>query len=326
MSRVYRSPVQWTTAHTWLGRRVLVTGGSGFLGSAVCHVLLAAGAEVHATGLRRLPPPETIAHPLHLPTDARELVTAVKPEVVLHLAAPVDLRRELDRFASLRPAILDGTIAIAEGCLAVGARMLAVGTCEELAGNPVPFSPSVAPAPTSPYSALKAAATAALHVFSASHGLPLTVVRPFRCYGPAERAGLVPSACAAALDQVPFPTSDGAQIREWNHVDAVAHGLVALAAHPDALGRTLNLGGGPRASVAEVVELIFRLAGAPPTLIARGALPRRPGEVDAFWGDHTATDTLIGPLSQPSLEDGLRDLLAVLAEARRSTTPHRATP
>lgn len=306
---MYRSPVDGTTPRVWLGRRVLVTGASGFLGGAVCDVLLGAGAEVHGTGRSRLPPREVVAHHASRPDDLGEIVARVRPEVVLHLASPVELGREPELYARLRPGILDASAALGRACLQAGVRLVHVGTCEELAGGTVPFGPE-ALAPTSPYSALKAAAAAWLQMLARTHGLELVVARPFRCFGPGEARGLVPAACRAALLGQPLPTTDGRQVREWNHVDAVAKGLVALAASPRAAGGAWNLGGGPRLSVAEVVARIFARAGAEPSLVQAGALPRRPGEVEAFWGDHAATDALIGPLPHPPLDEALDETLA----------------
>ena len=59
-----------------------------------------------------------------------------------------------------------------------------------------------------------------------------------------------------------------------------------------------------------VVEAVYRRAGQPADLVQPGALPRRAGEVDRFWGDHTATEALLGVLPQPALDDGLADTLA----------------
>jgi len=140
--------------------------------------------------------------------------------------------------------------------------------------------------------------------------LEAVVVRPFRAYGPGDTQSVVAAACRAALTGAPFPMTDGAQVREWNHVDAIAAGILAAGAHPDAAGRVLNLGGGERRSVRGLVEAVYRLAGADPALVQPGALPRRAGEVERFWGDHTAAEALWGPLPHTSLDDGLADTLA----------------
>lgn len=301
--------MEWTSATRWLGTRALVTGASGFLGGAVARLLLELGAEVHGTGRGRLPPEGVIAHPMNLPDDAPAVIAALRPQVVFHLASPVDLRRDPELYERLRPGILDGTVAVAQACLATRARLVQVGTCEEYGTIAAPFRETDALMPVSPYSALKAAATAWVIAATRSAGLQATVVRPFRGYGPGDRSSVIASASRAALSSAPFPMTDGAQSREWNHVDALAEGIVAAGAHPGALGRVLNLGGGERRSVAEVVALVFRLAGADPALIQMGALPRRAGEIEALYGDHAAARALWGEIAQPSLEEGLEDAL-----------------
>ncbi len=305
--------MEWASATRWLGVRVMVTGASGFLGGAVARLLLELGAEVHGTGCRRLPPEGVIAHPMSLPDEAEAVIGATRPAVVFHLASPVDLRRDPHLYERLRPGILDGTAAVARACLAVGARLVSAGTCEEYGTLPPPFREDQAPEPVSPYSALKVAATAWVLGLTRSAGLQATVVRPFRGYGPGDRQSVIASAARAALAGEPFAMTDGAQLREWNHMDALAEGIVAAGAHPGALGRVLNLGGGEVASVRDVVARVFRLAGADPGLVQVGALPRRAGEIEALIGDHSLARSLWGEIAQPSLDDGLADALDWLA-------------
>lgn len=305
--------MRWASATRWLGRKVLVTGASGFLGSAVARLLLELGAEVHGTGRARLPPEGVIFHPMNLPDEAEAVLGAVRPAVVFHLAAPVDLRREPALYERLRPAILDGTAAVARATRELGARLVSVGTCEEYGAIEAPFRESDAPVPVSPYSALKAGATAWVLGLTRYAGLEATVVRPFRGYGPGDRASVIASAARAALRGEPFPMTDGQQLREWNHVDALAEGIVSAGAHPEAPGRVINVGGGPVLPVIEVVRAVYRLAGADPALIQAGALPRRAGEIERLWGDHALARALWGEIAQQPLEEGLADHLDWLA-------------
>lgn len=305
--------MEWASATRWLGRRVLVTGASGFLGGAVARLLLELGAEVHGTGSRRLPPDGVVAHPMRLPDEAGAVLRAIRPEVVFHLACPVDLRREPALYDRLREGILDGTAAVASAAMAMGARLVHVGTCDEYGAIEVPYREIDAGLPVSPYAALKAAASAWVLGLSRYAGLEATVIRPFRGYGPGDLSSLVALAGTAALRGEPFAMTDGAQIREWNAVHALAEGIVAAGAHPDAPGRVINVGGGERASVLTVVQTIFRIAGADPALIQIGALPRRLAEVERLYGDHGLARSLWGEIEQPSLEEGLADTLDWLA-------------
>lgn len=302
--------MRWTSAGAWLGQRALVTGAAGFIGGAVCAVLQEAGAEVYGTWRTRPLPAGVPGEPASLPGAAAELIARVQPAVVFHLASPIVLRRDPALYERLRPGILDATQAVAEACRAGGVRLVHVGTCEEYGDGEAPFREDQATRPVSPYSALKAAATAWVEMLSRVGGLEATVVRPFRCYGAGDHQSVVAQAARAALLGEVFEMTDGAQVREWNDVGAVARGIVACGAHPGAIGQVLNLGGGPHASVRTLVQTLYRLAGADPQRVRVGALPRRGGEIDRFWGDHSRSEALFGTLEQPGLEEGLMDVLA----------------
>lgn len=296
--------------------RVLVTGAGGLLGRALCRRLAARGVPVVAAIRSRPAPPGVPALAGELPEAAGELVREARPDVVVHLAAPVDLGRDPALRASLWPGIVAATEAVARACSAAGVRLVHAGTCEEYGAIPAPMAEDDAPAPVCPYGELKLEATRRVVRRAREGRLRAVVLRPFRVYGPEARGGLVAEAAAAAVAGRPLAMSDGGQVREWNEVGAVAEGIARVALDPEAPedGAVFNLGGGPRATAAEVALRLFALAGRDPGLVRRGARPRRPGEPAALWGDHRRYRARWGRLPDPGLEAGLARVLAAVRE------------
>jgi nucleoside-diphosphate-sugar epimerase len=314
---VYRTSVQWVSADQWRGRRVLVTGASGFIGAVVSRLLLNAEAEVHGTGHTQKPPQEVTGHRAQFPQDTERLFDEVQPDVVFHLASPIMLGSETALLDTMRSGIVDASIRIAQACAHHGARLVHVGSCAEYGECEAPHSETDVCKPKDPYGILKLEATHA--VLERTSQQAITVVRPFRTIGPGEHRGVVAAACRAALNNQPFPMTDGAQIREWNHVEAISTGIICAGSHPNATGKIINIGGGQKQRVLEMVRTIYTLAGADPARILNGSLERRTHEVEHFWGDHSHSESLWGPLPQPPLHDTLAACLQWF-----NTTPERA--
>ena len=300
---MYRTSVQWVSADQWRGRRVLVTGASGFIGAVVSRLLVNAEAEVHGTGHTNKPPQEVTAHRAQLPHDTERLFEAVQPDVVFHLASPIMLGSEDALLDTMRSGIVNASTRIAQACSDHNARLVHVGSCAEYGQYEAPYDESDACKPKDPYGILKLEATHA--VLERMSHQAITVVRPFRTIGPGEHRGVVAAACRAAIHNQPFPMTDGAQVREWNHVEAISTGIICAGAHPDAIGQIINIGGGEKQRVLDVVQTIYALAGADPANILNGSLERRIHEVEHFWGTHDRSESLWGPLPQPTLHDTL---------------------
>lgn len=288
-------------------RRVLVTGAGGFLGGALCRRLLSQGDEVHGSWRQRPPPPGVMAwrRDLRLEEDVEALFEESTPDLVFHLASTVNPDRDPAALAQRLDDVTLPTDRVARACLRRGLRLVAAGTCEEYGDGQAPFSEAQAPQPVSPYSAAKAAAGQWVMSLSRGAGLRATWVRPFLSYGSGQREGaLVAAAMRAAAAREPLPMTDGAQTRELLHVDDMARAL-ELSAKDEAIGRVLNLCGGEELSVYEIARRVFERAGAPLSLLQRGALPRRPGEVNRFCGDPTLCREVLGFFPEISLDEGL---------------------
>src|SRR5262249_4506744 len=130
------------------------------------------------------------------------LFRRLRPHLVFHLASAVDVRRDLAVLDSQIEATQMAAIHVARACLELDIeRLVHVGTCEEYGNGPAPFRESQSPAPVSPYSAAKAAATAFVCMLSASFGLRAVVVRPFLTYGPGQGPNqMIPALIQSALD------------------------------------------------------------------------------------------------------------------------------
>lgn len=299
--------MQWTSEEIWRGRLVLVTGSSGFLGSAASRVLLDAGADVHGTGCSRVPTDGVVPHQMRLPEDAASVIAKVAPSVVFHFAAPVNPDPEDHAFETFRRGIVSGTEAVVGACIDVNAHLIHVGTCAEYGPIATPYREDQTCRPQGLYGTLKHEASM---MVAGNIDLDWTIVRPFRAIGPGDESSVVAAAARAAIADEPFEMTDGTQVREWNHVDAVAHGMVAAAAHSGARRRVVNIGGGPRASVHDVVRRTFELAGTNTDRMRVGARPQRRHEVQALFGDHSLAESLWGTVKQPTLDETLHTVLA----------------
>jgi UDP-glucose 4-epimerase len=313
-----------------LGRRVvtcfsrfvkaLVTGGAGFIGSHLTDALVAAGHEVHvvddlSTG--RVENLETALErgaELHVEdvTDAAwmiDLAAIVRPDVVFHLAAQIDVRRSVDDPAFDAGVNVAGTAAVLDAARRAGTPRLVLASTAAVYGRPgqIPTPEDSPVAPISPYGASKAAAETYLGVYGRLHGMSTLALRMANVYGPRQdphsESGVVAIFSAAAVAGYPaIVFGDGSQTRDYVHVSDVAAAFVA-AGRSQATG-VLNVSTGRETSVLEVAEglgLTIQYA------------PRRTGEIECSCLDPSAARRELGWHARTALYDGLLPLRMPLA-------------
>jgi UDP-glucose 4-epimerase len=295
--------------------RVLVTGGAGFIGSHLTDALLARGDDVAvaddlSSGRPGRLDDRVVLHKVSV-TDASvlaEAVAFVRPELICHLAAQIDVRASVARPAGDAQANVIGTINVLEAARAVNARVLFCSTGGALYGRdaPIPSLEDVLPLPESPYGIAKHCAEQYVGLYNRLHQTAHSVLRLANVYGPRQdpggEAGVVPIFCAQALaGKRPTIFGDGTQTRDYVYVgDAVA---AFLAAADQRRPGTWNIGTGAEVSVLDLAEVIGSVTGreVEPTFAAA-----RPGELrrSALAVERAAFD--LGWKASMTLPDGVR--------------------
>ncbi len=295
----------------WAGRRVLVTGATGFIGARLVRRLVEAGAQVWA-GVYPGESPERVASLApggrRVPFDVqdaegvRRAVQGAAPDVVFHLAAVGVSDTGIEPALALM-VNAGGVIHLLEALRGREVqRIVLVGTCYEYGARQAVEGLD----PFSAYAASKVAAWAFGRMYWRVYNLPIVTARPFQVYGPGQPEHmLIPAAVAAALAGQDLAATPGEQERDFIYVDDVIEGMLAVALAPGIEGESLDLGSGVVWPVREVLDRVWELTGARGRILY-GVLPYRPGEVMHLVADAERTARLTGWRAQIGLDEGLR--------------------
>lgn len=288
---------------------VLVTGGTGFIGSRLRERLVDAGVEVHGISRRSRDDSEDRVQwrvgDLRDPEFVESAVEAVEPTVVFHLAALVTGSRDLDVVTPLLEHNLLATVNLLVACARTHRpRVVLVGSIEQV------DAATERSVPHTPYSAAKGSAATYGRMFHQLYDLPVAGVRPAMVYGPGQRdlSKLVPYTTISLLKGESPRILNAPRRADWVYVEDVVEGLLAAGRSDALVGRSVELGTGQLTSVREVVTLIDEFVDGPTAPhLAKPPSGRPEHELAA---DTEATAELLDWSASMSLEEGLERTVA----------------
>lgn len=296
-------------------RRVLITGGAGFIGSALAQAYLERGAAVVAvdslvTGRRRQVPPGATLRILDIRDDELERVFGEDGpfDLVLHYAALKDVRKALVDPRDDAEANILGTLNVLRCAAKAGARRFVYPSSAAIYGEaPLPTPEAAAPAPISPYGISKWAAEAYCAYFAQARGLPCIALRYGSVYGPAAseetEAGVITIFAKRMLaGRRPAIYGDGDQTRDLVFVDDVVRATLLAADRAPTPWAVYNVGHGVEVSINDVYRQVAHYAEflEPPDY-----QPAKPGEIRRNALDARRIKDELGWTPRVSLGEGL---------------------
>lgn len=305
------------------GRRVLVTGATGFIGGNLCPRLLELSTDVHAVSRTEPTAPDVIWHPLDV-TDRDALqavVRTVAPDLVYHLASHVTGSTASSEIDATLDANLVSSVAVFQAAAECGARVVTAGSYTELGVG--------LGAPGSPYAAAKSAATVYAQMFHQVFGVSIVNLRLYMVYGPGQRdlTKLVPYTITSLLTGAAPELTSGERVFDWVYIDDVIDAFVAAGRTGTGdNGTPIAIGTGKLTSIREIVGRITAAIGE--SIAPRfGARPDRPPEpqhratlerAEAVLGWRPRTEIATGI---PATVEWYRANLAVAAGGPREVHP-----
>ena len=315
----------------WTGKRVLVTGAGGFIGSQLTESLVREGARVRAfvrynsrndAGLLQLLPDEmarqveVVAGDLR---DANAVYQAVQgSDTVFHLGAIVSIPYSYKHPVETAETNFMGTLNVLTACRTHEVGRLVHTSTSEVYGT-AQFTPMDEQHPLqgqSPYSASKIGADKLVESFVRSYDLPAVTVRPFNTYGPRQSArAVIPAIITQALTSDCIRLGNLNARRDFTFVLDTVDGFMRAGEAENILGLELNLGTGENVGVGELAGLVMRLTGRQIEVVTTPERLRpAKSEVNDLMSDNSLARRQLDWQPVFSLEAGLRETIAWISD------------
>ena len=311
-----------------MSNRVLVTGADGFIGSHLTEELVKSGEKVTTFCLYNSfgtlgwidTLPKEIRSEIEIFTgdvrDPNGVRTAMRGQQrVFHLAALIAIPFSYHSPDSYVDTNIKGTLNVLNAARELGTERVMVTSTSEVYGTAqyVPIDEKHPFQGQSPYSATKIGADRLAESFYRSFDLPVTIVRPFNTYGPRQSGrAVIPTIISQLLaGQQEIHLGKLSPTRDFNFVKDTAHGFMAIANCPAAIGQELNIATGEEHSIGDLAnELIAQINPNAKIVCEEERLRPEKSEVNRLLGDSTKMRALTGWKPEYTFEQGLAETVA----------------
>jgi UDP-glucuronate 4-epimerase len=311
-------------------KRILLTGGAGFIGSHVAEALLRNHASLsivdnldefyspawkksNLESIRKIAPFDFFEQDICAMERMRKIVASIRPNVIIHLAARAGVRPSIEQPRLYEQVNVAGTVNLLELCREFQVSRLIFGSSSSVYGasSQAPFSEEQSGLCTiSPYAATKLAGELFCYTYAHLYKLPVMALRFFTVYGPRQRPDLAIHKFVARIEAgKPIPIfGDGETGRDYTYVDDIVAGVLGSLDYnfsftSGAPFEICNLGNSQPVKLSELVRMLEHATGKK-AIVQREA--QQQGDVPLTWASISKAGKLLGYRPKTTLEDGLK--------------------
>ncbi len=297
------------------GKRIVITGGTGYVGNLLTRKLQEAKAELYVFDI--IPPYERIQEVTYHNVNLLEydllnkLIKQINPQKIFHLAASLNRTRDYNTIDGILDINLRGTNNILRALQDIDYTSFIYTSTSEVYGNQAitPFKEDMALQPASPYSLSKAAAELSIQTFSKIDNKPYTILRLFNIFGPnLPESFFIPQLISALRKNEDFNMTEGEQKRDFVFIDDIIDVLIVAATDKNANNQIFNICSGESTSLRELALYIQKLIPSKAS-INFGAIPYRENEVWDMVGSNAKIKETMSFVNKIDLSDGLKKLI-----------------
>ena len=295
--------------------RLLITGGTGFIGTNVAKKAVNKGFQVSIISHNRCPTSKRLKGVDYISVDItkkKDLSYKLKYKTfnyVLNLAGYVNHRNYSSGGSEVFNTHFNGVVNLVNCINKTNLQsFIQIGSSDEYGSNIAPQNESQREIPISPYSFAKVAATHFLQMLYRTEKFPVVILRPFLVYGVGQNNNrFIPQVIHGCINNNPFPVSAGEQLRDFCYIDDIVDVIFLALTSRDIYGEVINIASGSPVSIKYVINKIVDIVGSGKPNF--GQIDYRNMENMALYADISKAEKMLGWNASIGLEQGLKSVI-----------------